>query len=66
MIGISIAAKKEWEATLNYFGLNHEECEKYPFGEYFKKSLITKKLFLFRWSKKNECISIYSIYDRSL
>ena len=37
MIGISIAAKKEWEATLNYFGLNHEECEKYPFGEYFKK-----------------------------
>ena len=30
MIGISVAAKKEWEATLNYFGLTHEECEKYP------------------------------------
>jgi len=45
MIGISIAAKKELEATLNYFGLIHEECEKYPFGEYLKKTLITKKLF---------------------
>lgn len=35
MIGISIAAKKEWEATLNYFGLNHEECEKISFWRIF-------------------------------
>ena len=47
MIGISIAAKKEWEATLNYFGLNHEECEKYPFGEYFKKIIDNKEVVFY-------------------
>ena len=47
MIGISIAAKKEWEATLNYFGLNHEECEKYPFGEYFKKIVDNKEVVFY-------------------
>ena len=47
MIGISIAAKKEWEATLNYFGLIHEECEKYPFGEYFKKIIDNKEVVFF-------------------
>lgn len=25
MIGISVAVKKEWETTLNYFGVSHEE-----------------------------------------
>ena len=27
MIGISVAVKKEWEATLNYCGMSHVECE---------------------------------------
>ena len=36
MIGISIAVTREWEATLKYFNKELYECEKYPFGEYFK------------------------------
>ena len=48
MIGISIAAKKEWEATLNYFGLIHEECEKYPFGEYYRTEFRGKDIVFFR------------------
>ena len=35
MIGISIATIWEWEATLQYFGINKEECIQYPYGEYF-------------------------------
>ena len=48
IIGISIAAKKEWEATLNYFGLIHEECEKYPFGEYYRTEFRGKDIVFFR------------------
>ena len=36
MLGISIATKWEWEATLEYFNKKVEECTKYPYGEYFK------------------------------
>ncbi len=36
MVGISIAVTREWEATLKYFNKELHECEKYPFGEYFK------------------------------
>lgn len=47
MIGISIAAKKEWDATLNYFGVSQEECGKYPFGEYFKRKIDNKEVILY-------------------
>lgn len=36
MIGISIATKWEWDAALEYYGKRSEECNKYPFGEYFE------------------------------
>ena len=35
MIGISIAAKREWNAVLDKFQMNIDSCTKYPFGEYF-------------------------------
>lgn len=35
MIGISIAAKREWKAVLDRFQINLDSCTKYPFGEYF-------------------------------
>lgn len=47
MIGISIAAKKEWEATLNYFGKSHDECQKYPYGEYFKMIIDNQEIILY-------------------
>ena len=47
MIGISIAAKKEWEATLNYFGIANAECKKYPFGEYVKKVIDNQEIIIF-------------------
>lgn len=47
MIGISVAAKKEWEATLNYFGVSHEKCIRYPFGEYFKKVIDNQEVILY-------------------
>lgn len=47
MIGISVAAKKEWDATLNYFGVSHEECIKYPFGEYFKRIIDNQEVILY-------------------
>ena len=47
MIGISVAVKKEWETTLNYFGVSHEECEKYPFGEYFRMMIDNQEVILY-------------------
>lgn len=47
MIGISIAAKKEWETTLTYFGINHDELQKYPFGEYFRKIIDNKDVIIY-------------------
>ncbi len=35
MIGISIAAKKEWEFTCDYFGKTIEDRKRTPFGGYF-------------------------------
>lgn len=36
MIGVSIAAKWEWEATLKYFDKTDKDCLPYPYGLYFK------------------------------
>lgn len=47
MIGISVASKNEWEATLNYFGLTHDECKKYPFGEYFKRIIDNQEVIFY-------------------
>ncbi|MFP3489517.1 permease, partial [Staphylococcus sp. SIMBA_130] len=35
MIGISIATKWEYEATLEYFGVKDNERFAYPYGEFF-------------------------------
>lgn len=35
MIGISIATKWEWDATLEYFKIQQEQLSGYPYGEYF-------------------------------
>ena len=47
MIGISIATKWEWEATLEYFNKKVEQCTKYPYGEYFKISKKDKELIFY-------------------
>ena len=39
MIGISIATKWEYEATLEYFNIKDNERIYYPYGEYFTKSI---------------------------
>lgn len=48
MIGISIAAKKEWEVVLNKLGKSIEECKQFPFGEYFTISLYGEELIFYR------------------
>lgn len=47
MIGISVAAKKEWESVLNYYKVLEYECHKYPFGEYFKKKIENEEVILY-------------------
>ena len=44
MIGVSIAAKKEWEAVLEKFNIDINECNKFPFGEYFKTNLYDEEV----------------------
>ena len=48
MIGISVAAKKEWEAVLDKFNINIESCETFPFGEYFKINLYGEDVMFYR------------------
>ncbi|MDE6595720.1 MAG: 5'-methylthioadenosine/S-adenosylhomocysteine nucleosidase [Oscillospiraceae bacterium] len=47
MIGIGIATELEWQATLDYFEKNSSDCEKYPFGEYFKISISGKEVLIY-------------------
>ena len=46
MIGICIAAKKEWESVLKKFNISN--CEVYPFGEYFKTNLYDEDVIIYR------------------
>lgn len=39
MIGISIATKWEYEATLEYFSVKNSERFVYPYGEYFTRTI---------------------------
>lgn len=48
MIGISIAESNEWEETLKYFNITHDECLKSPYGEYFKTLYNSKELLVYR------------------
>ncbi len=47
MIGISIAAKKEWEAVLEKFNIKANDCGVFPFGEYFKMNLYDEDVIFY-------------------
>ena len=48
MIGISIAAKREWNAVLDKFLINIDSCNKYPFGEYFTTEINGESVIFYR------------------
>ena len=48
MIGISIAAKREWKAVLDRYKLNIDSCIRYPFGEYFITEINGKNAIFYR------------------
>lgn len=48
MIGISIAAKREWKAVLNRFQINLDSCTQYPFGEYFATEINGESVIFYR------------------
>lgn len=47
MIGVSIATKWEYEATLDYFEVNNEERCEYPYGEFFLKKVNDAELIFY-------------------
>lgn len=48
MIGISIATKWEYEATLEYFSIKEKERFEYPYGEYFMRIMNDSDLVFYR------------------
>lgn len=48
MIGISVAAKKEWKVVLEKYNIDIESCNKFPFGEYFKINLYGNDVIFYR------------------
>ena len=48
MTGISIAAKREWNAVLDKFQVNIDNCTKYPFGEYFTTEINSESVIFYR------------------
>lgn len=48
MIGISIAAKKEWKAVLDRYQLDTDSCIEYPFGEYFTAEINGECVIFYR------------------
>jgi adenosylhomocysteine nucleosidase len=47
MIGISIAAKWEYDATLEYFRIKKDERFDYPYGEYFMRRINDTELVFY-------------------
>ncbi|KML08336.1 permease [Rossellomorea marisflavi] len=47
MIGISIATKWEFEATLSYFSVKDGERFAYPYGEYFMRTINGRELVFY-------------------
>jgi adenosylhomocysteine nucleosidase len=47
MIGISIATKWEYEATLDYFSIKNNERFGYPYGEYFIRTIDDTELVFY-------------------
>ena len=47
MIGISIATKWEFEASLKYFGIKDSERLAYPYGEYFIRTIEDAELVFY-------------------
>ncbi len=47
MIGISIATKWEYEATLEYFSIKEKERFEYPYGEYFMRIMNDSELVFY-------------------
>ena len=48
MIGIAIANKDEWKAVLKKFKVNTDDCNIYPYGQYFEIELYEEKLLFYR------------------
>lgn len=48
MIGVSIAAKREWKAVLEKFQIDLDSCTKYPFGEYFTTEINNENVLFYR------------------
>ena len=54
MIGISIAANKEWESILEKFNVSN--CNTFPFGEYFKTNLYGEEVIIYKsGARKMNC-----------
>lgn len=47
MIGVSIATKWEFEATLDYFDVKEQERVSYPYGEYFTRTFNDVELIFY-------------------
>lgn len=48
MIGVSIAASKEWEVILNKYNKTEKDLINYPYGEYFVENIDNKNLVFYR------------------
>ena len=71
MIGISIAANREWKAVSDRFQINFDSCNKYPFGEYFiteinDENLSENKTEVLKLIKKNLVIKFLLIFWKKL
>ncbi|WP_079478999.1 5'-methylthioadenosine/S-adenosylhomocysteine nucleosidase family protein [Halobacillus salinus] len=47
MIGISIATKWEYEATLEYYSVKDDKRFRYPYGDYFMRTLNGRELIFY-------------------
>ena len=48
MIGIAIAATREWKEVLKIYKITEDEIIEYPFGVYFLKELNNKKCIFYK------------------
>lgn len=48
MIGVAISSKKEWKEVLKVYNIKEEYTENYPYGAFYRTSLLNKDIVFFR------------------
>ena len=48
MVGVAVSSKVEWSEILKLYNIKEEYTEKYPYGDFYRTTLLNKEIVFFR------------------